>query len=202
MQAPGPPLPTPGRAGVMAPTWAPSLPSLTGPNPAGAAGPEGSRPHRAGGTARTGGEQSPRGPGGTSGAARGGERAERGEEAPGRAGPHLAQRDPIAALMATRPRRAGATAPPAPERLRGAAPAPTPALAPGPAPAGSATGSAMAEPLRPFRLRGCGGPQKFGVAAGSLRGLLRKGCRLLQVRGGAGTAGLRMVRGAWRAAGC
>ncbi|XP_074416546.1 DNA fragmentation factor subunit beta isoform X3 [Larus michahellis] len=40
---------------------------------------------------------------------------------------------------------------------------------------------AMAEGLRPFRLRGRGGPQKFGVAAGSLRGLLRKGCRLLQV---------------------
>ncbi|XP_041332630.1 DNA fragmentation factor subunit beta [Pyrgilauda ruficollis] len=39
----------------------------------------------------------------------------------------------------------------------------------------------MAEPLRPFRLRGCGSPQKFGVAAGSLRGLLRKGCRLLQL---------------------
>ncbi|XP_054078337.1 DNA fragmentation factor subunit beta isoform X2 [Rissa tridactyla] len=39
----------------------------------------------------------------------------------------------------------------------------------------------MAEGLRPFRLRGRGGPQKFGVAAGSLRGLLRKGCRLLQV---------------------
>lgn len=48
---------------------------------------------------------------------------------------------------------------------------------------GRAAGS-MAEPLRPFRLRGCGGPQKFGVAAGSLRGLLRKGCRLLQVRAG------------------
>ncbi|XP_054031799.1 DNA fragmentation factor subunit beta [Dryobates pubescens] len=39
----------------------------------------------------------------------------------------------------------------------------------------------MAEPLRPFRLRGCGSPQKYGVAAGSLRGLLRKGCRLLQL---------------------
>ncbi|XP_055655516.1 DNA fragmentation factor subunit beta isoform X2 [Falco peregrinus] len=39
----------------------------------------------------------------------------------------------------------------------------------------------MAEGLRAFRLRGCGSPQKFGVAAGSLRGLLRKGCRLLQV---------------------
>ncbi|XP_065711423.1 DNA fragmentation factor subunit beta isoform X1 [Patagioenas fasciata] len=39
----------------------------------------------------------------------------------------------------------------------------------------------MAEPLRPFRLRGCGSPRKFGVAAGSLRGLLRKGCRLLQL---------------------
>ncbi|XP_064028298.1 DNA fragmentation factor subunit beta isoform X2 [Pogoniulus pusillus] len=39
----------------------------------------------------------------------------------------------------------------------------------------------MAELLRPFRLRGCGSPQKFGVAAGSLRGLLRKGCRLLQL---------------------
>ncbi|XP_050178483.1 DNA fragmentation factor subunit beta isoform X1 [Myiozetetes cayanensis] len=39
----------------------------------------------------------------------------------------------------------------------------------------------MAEPPRPFRLRGAGGPQKFGVAAGSLRGLLRKGCRLLQL---------------------
>ncbi|XP_051493402.1 DNA fragmentation factor subunit beta isoform X2 [Apus apus] len=40
---------------------------------------------------------------------------------------------------------------------------------------------AAAEPLRPFRLRGSRGPAKFGVAAGSLRGLLRKGCRLLQV---------------------
>ncbi|XP_014807913.1 PREDICTED: DNA fragmentation factor subunit beta isoform X3 [Calidris pugnax] len=39
----------------------------------------------------------------------------------------------------------------------------------------------MAEGPRPFRLRGRGSPQKFGVAAGSLRGLLRKGCRLLQV---------------------
>ncbi|XP_042650567.1 DNA fragmentation factor subunit beta isoform X4 [Tyto alba] len=39
----------------------------------------------------------------------------------------------------------------------------------------------MSEPLRAFRLRGCGSPQKFGVAAGSLRGLLRKGCRLLQL---------------------
>ncbi|NXD62606.1 DFFB factor, partial [Eolophus roseicapillus] len=39
----------------------------------------------------------------------------------------------------------------------------------------------MAEPLRAFRVRGLGGPQKFGVAAGSLRGLLRKGCRLLQL---------------------
>ncbi|XP_068014263.1 LOW QUALITY PROTEIN: DNA fragmentation factor subunit beta [Melanerpes formicivorus] len=39
----------------------------------------------------------------------------------------------------------------------------------------------MAEPLRPFRLRGCGSAQKYGVAAGSLRGLLRKGCRLLQL---------------------
>nr|XP_054503892.1 DNA fragmentation factor subunit beta [Agelaius phoeniceus] len=39
----------------------------------------------------------------------------------------------------------------------------------------------MEEPLRPFRLRGCDNPQKFGVAAGSLRGLLRKGCRLLQL---------------------
>ncbi|GAB0198881.1 DNA fragmentation factor subunit beta [Grus japonensis] len=39
----------------------------------------------------------------------------------------------------------------------------------------------MSEALRAFRLRGCGSPQKFGVAAGSLRGLLRKGCRLLQV---------------------
>ncbi|XP_074780947.1 DNA fragmentation factor subunit beta isoform X2 [Athene noctua] len=38
-----------------------------------------------------------------------------------------------------------------------------------------------AGPPRPFRLRGCGSPQKFGVAAGSLRGLLRKGCRLLQL---------------------
>uniref|UniRef100_A0A8B9RST5 DNA fragmentation factor subunit beta n=1 Tax=Accipiter nisus TaxID=211598 RepID=A0A8B9RST5_9AVES len=42
-------------------------------------------------------------------------------------------------------------------------------------------GGSMAEPLRAFRLRGCGSPQKFGVAAGSLRGLLRKGCRLLQL---------------------
>uniref|UniRef100_A0A8B9TIE7 DNA fragmentation factor subunit beta n=1 Tax=Anas platyrhynchos TaxID=8839 RepID=A0A8B9TIE7_ANAPL len=32
-----------------------------------------------------------------------------------------------------------------------------------------------------FRLRRAGSAQKFGVAAGSLRGLLRKGCRLLQV---------------------
>ncbi|XP_074704217.1 DNA fragmentation factor subunit beta isoform X1 [Strix aluco] len=40
---------------------------------------------------------------------------------------------------------------------------------------------AVPEQLRPFRLRGCGSPQKFGVAAGSLRGLLRKGCRLLQL---------------------
>lgn len=47
----------------------------------------------------------------------------------------------------------------------------------------------MAEPLRAFRLRGCGSPQKFGVAAGSLRGLLRKGCRLLQVRAGVRGAG-------------
>ncbi|KAM6241102.1 LOW QUALITY PROTEIN: DNA fragmentation factor subunit beta [Porphyrio hochstetteri] len=47
----------------------------------------------------------------------------------------------------------------------------------------------MAAPLRPFRLRGRGGPRKFGVAAGSLRGLLRKGCRLLQVRPGGGGAG-------------
>ncbi|XP_054250922.1 DNA fragmentation factor subunit beta [Indicator indicator] len=39
----------------------------------------------------------------------------------------------------------------------------------------------MAEPLRPFRLRGYGSPQKFGVAARSLRELLRKGCRLLQL---------------------
>lgn len=129
------------------------------------------------------------------------QRAERGGKR--RAGPHLAQRGPITALMATRPRRAGATAPPAPGRLRGAAPAPT--LTPGPAPggerrrarpqAGIDTGSrpAMAEPLRPFRLRGCGSPQKFGVAAGSLRGLLRKGCRLLQVR---------MVRDGRAAAGC
>ncbi|XP_047923405.1 DNA fragmentation factor subunit beta isoform X2 [Anser cygnoides] len=41
----------------------------------------------------------------------------------------------------------------------------------------------MAEeaPLRGFRLRRAGSAQKFGVAAGSLRGLLRKGCRLLQV---------------------
>ncbi|KAM6999022.1 LOW QUALITY PROTEIN: DNA fragmentation factor subunit beta [Passerculus sandwichensis] len=50
----------------------------------------------------------------------------------------------------------------------------------------------MAEPLRPFRLRGCGSPQKFGVAAGSLRGLLRKGCRLLQVRGGPGRDDTRL----------
>ncbi|NXY90508.1 DFFB factor, partial [Alcedo cyanopectus] len=39
----------------------------------------------------------------------------------------------------------------------------------------------MSEALRPFRLRGCGSPRKFGVAAGSLRGLLRKGCRLLEL---------------------
>lgn len=109
-------------------------------------------------------------------------RRESGARGKRRAGPHLAQRGAIAALMATRPRRAGATAPPAPGRLRGAAPARTPT----PAPGGERHrhGAAMAEPLRPFRLRGCGSPQKFGVAAGSLRGLLRKGCRLLQVRGG------------------
>ncbi|KAM6296339.1 LOW QUALITY PROTEIN: DNA fragmentation factor subunit beta [Aegotheles albertisi] len=60
----------------------------------------------------------------------------------------------------------------------------------------------MAEPLRPFRLRGSGDPRKFGVAAASLRGLLRKGCRLLQVRGalrsgagGAGPAGAHPPRG-------
>lgn len=40
----------------------------------------------------------------------------------------------------------------------------------------------MAAPLRGFRLRRPGSAQKFGAAAGSLRGLLRKGCRLLQVR--------------------
>ncbi|KAK4809712.1 hypothetical protein QYF61_006542 [Mycteria americana] len=39
----------------------------------------------------------------------------------------------------------------------------------------------MSEPLRAVRLRGCGSPRKFGVAARSLRGLLRKGCRLLQL---------------------
>ncbi|XP_031469427.1 DNA fragmentation factor subunit beta [Phasianus colchicus] len=39
----------------------------------------------------------------------------------------------------------------------------------------------MAAPLRPFRLRRPGNAQKFGAAAGSLRGLLRKGCRLLQL---------------------
>ncbi|XP_064381469.1 DNA fragmentation factor subunit beta isoform X2 [Dromaius novaehollandiae] len=39
----------------------------------------------------------------------------------------------------------------------------------------------MSGQLRAFRLRGVGGAQKFGVAAGSLRGLLRKGCRLLQL---------------------
>ncbi|XP_067167126.1 DNA fragmentation factor subunit beta isoform X2 [Apteryx mantelli] len=39
----------------------------------------------------------------------------------------------------------------------------------------------MSAPLRAFRVRGRGGAQKFGVAAGSLRGLLRKGCRLLQL---------------------
>ncbi|XP_032304681.1 DNA fragmentation factor subunit beta isoform X2 [Coturnix japonica] len=39
----------------------------------------------------------------------------------------------------------------------------------------------MAAPLRPFRLRRPGSAQKFGAAAGSLRGLLRKGCRLLQL---------------------
>ncbi|XP_021230288.1 DNA fragmentation factor subunit beta isoform X2 [Numida meleagris] len=39
----------------------------------------------------------------------------------------------------------------------------------------------MAAPLRGFRLRRPGSAQKFGAAAGSLRGLLRKGCRLLQL---------------------
>ncbi|XP_072739688.1 DNA fragmentation factor subunit beta isoform X3 [Ciconia boyciana] len=39
----------------------------------------------------------------------------------------------------------------------------------------------MSEALRAVRLRGCGSPRKFGVAARSLRGLLRKGCRLLQL---------------------
>ncbi|KAM8990228.1 LOW QUALITY PROTEIN: DNA fragmentation factor subunit beta [Ara ararauna] len=47
----------------------------------------------------------------------------------------------------------------------------------------------MAEALRAFRVRGRGAPRKFGVAAGSLRGLLRKGCRLLQVRAGGRGAG-------------
>ncbi|XP_072210095.1 DNA fragmentation factor subunit beta isoform X2 [Excalfactoria chinensis] len=41
--------------------------------------------------------------------------------------------------------------------------------------------AAMAAPLRAFRLRRPGSAQKFGAAAGSLRGLLRKGCRLLQL---------------------
>ncbi|XP_030319470.1 DNA fragmentation factor subunit beta isoform X1 [Calypte anna] len=35
--------------------------------------------------------------------------------------------------------------------------------------------------LRPFRLRGAGSPRKFGVAAGSLSELLRKGCRLMEL---------------------
>ncbi|XP_065593973.1 DNA fragmentation factor subunit beta [Cyrtonyx montezumae] len=39
----------------------------------------------------------------------------------------------------------------------------------------------MAAALRAFRLRRPGSAQKFGAAAGSLRGLLRKGCRLLQL---------------------
>ncbi|XP_062449389.1 DNA fragmentation factor subunit beta [Rhea pennata] len=39
----------------------------------------------------------------------------------------------------------------------------------------------MSGTLRAFRVRGSGGAEKFGVAAGSLRGLLRKGCRLLQL---------------------
>ncbi|NXH18768.1 DFFB factor, partial [Bucco capensis] len=39
----------------------------------------------------------------------------------------------------------------------------------------------MSEPPKPFRVRACGSPQKFGVAASSLRGLLRKGCRLLEL---------------------
>ncbi|NXX97689.1 DFFB factor, partial [Centropus bengalensis] len=39
----------------------------------------------------------------------------------------------------------------------------------------------MAEGMRAVRLRGLGRPQKFGVAGGSLRAVLRKGCRLLQV---------------------
>ncbi|XP_068771585.1 DNA fragmentation factor subunit beta isoform X2 [Struthio camelus] len=45
----------------------------------------------------------------------------------------------------------------------------------------AAAGGSVPAPLRAFRLRGRGGAQKFGVAAGSLRGLLRKGCRLLQL---------------------
>ncbi|KAM9370130.1 DNA fragmentation factor subunit beta [Phaethornis superciliosus] len=35
--------------------------------------------------------------------------------------------------------------------------------------------------LRPFRLRGVGSPRKFGVAAGSLGELLRKGCGLMKL---------------------
>ncbi|NXU54792.1 DFFB factor, partial [Turnix velox] len=37
------------------------------------------------------------------------------------------------------------------------------------------------EELRPFRLRSCRNPQKFGVAARNLREILQKGCRLLTV---------------------
>lgn len=146
-QAPGPPLPTPGPAGVTAPTSAPSLPPRAGPNPAGGAGPEGSRPHRSGGTARTGGGQSTRGPGGTSGAPRGrggaegerrgsGGRAERGGSAgPGRAPTWLSaapsplswQRGPAAqARLSRRPRGACAGRPRhrhRPRARRGAAPA-------------------------------------------------------------------------------
>ncbi|POI33420.1 hypothetical protein CIB84_002827 [Bambusicola thoracicus] len=48
----------------------------------------------------------------------------------------------------------------------------------------------MAAPLRGFRLRRPGSAQKFGAAAGSLRGLLRKGCRLLQVRAGVQGSGI------------
>lgn len=75
------------------------------------------------------------------------------------AGPHLAQRGAIAALMATRPRRAGATAPPAPGRLRGAAPAP--ARTPTPAPGGERHRPGVA---RPWRSR-CGPSACAGAAA-------------------------------------
>lgn len=66
-------------------------------------------------------------------------------------------------------------------------------------------------PLRGFRLRRAGSAQKFGVAAGSLRGLLRKGCRLLQVPAGSRGEGPRVAgipltrprgRFRWQAAGC